>query len=65
MPYYCYAKLDDEQLNKLRSVEQETGKTILVFREVDIHPDQVAPEDLSKLKDLEKQLGYIAVAVKK
>ena len=62
---YSYAKLTQEQVDKIRRFESETGKRVLVFEEHQVHPDQLDEQELQKLKSLEKELGLVVVAIEK
>jgi hypothetical protein len=64
MPIYTYARLTEEQLGKVRSYEEEMEKRILVLRSYNMQPDELSEEELQKLQDLERELGYVIVAVK-
>lgn len=61
---YCYAKLSDEELGKVKAYEAETGKRALVLREVNVEADDLSADELSRLRELERELGYIAIVVK-
>lgn len=63
MPY-GFAKLNDEQLAKVRAFEEETGKTVLVYRQYDVQADDLDQEELSRIRKLEEELGYLAIVVK-
>ncbi len=63
MPIYTYAKLTEEQLEKVRTFEEETDKRVLVLRSYNAQPDELGEEELDKLQDLETELGYVILAV--
>lgn len=64
MPIYTYAKLTEEQLEKVRAFEEETDKRVLVLRSYNAQPDELGEEELEELQDLEAELGYVILAVK-
>ena len=64
MSLYCYAKLTDEQLAKVRAFETETGKKVLILKETRIEPEYLGKEEYEKLLALEKELRYVAVVVR-
>ncbi len=61
---YCYAKLTDEQLSRVKAFEAETGKKALVLRRVPVKPEDLAPDEITKLEALESELGMVVVVVK-
>ena len=64
MPIYTYARLTEEQLKKVQAFEEEADKRILVLRSYNMQPDELNEEELDQLQALEKELGYIIIAVK-
>ncbi len=56
-----YAKLNKDDLNKIQSLEKETG-TILVAFEKDPPYADLTDEQVKKLQQLEKELGVILLA---
>ena len=64
MPIYTYAKLTEEQLGKVRAFEEQTDKRVLVLRSYNAQPDELGEEELEELQALERELGYIVIAVK-
>lgn len=62
---YCYAKLNEDQLAKVKAFEAEIGKTVLALREVDLQAEFLSKEELEKLRALEEELGLILLVVKK
>lgn len=64
MPIFTYAKLTEEQLEKVRTFEEETDKRVLVLRSYNMQPDELGEEELEELQALEAELGYVILAVK-
>lgn len=62
---YCYAKLTEDQLAKVKAFEAESGKTVLALREVDLQAEFLSKEEMKKLQALEQELGLILLVVKK
>ena len=61
---YCtLAGLDQIQLDTVRSLEQQTGQTVLAWSCDEVKPAQLDPEVLSRLQEVEKKTGLILVAV--
>ncbi len=58
-----YAKLNKDDLNKIQSLEKETG-TILVAFEKDSPYADLTDEQVKKLQQLEKELGVVLLAYK-
>ncbi len=58
-----YAKLNKDDLNKIQSLDKETG-TILVAFEKDSPYADLTDEQVKKLQQLEKELGVILLAYK-
>lgn len=63
MMLYGFAKLSDEQLQKVRAWEVETGKRLLVFRQFEAVPAFINREQVESLRALEQELGNVVVAV--
>ena len=61
---YSLAHLSDEQLQKVKAFEKETGKTILVFRDFETDAAMLSADQVKQLQGLEKDLGHVAIAVK-
>jgi hypothetical protein len=58
------SKLTKEQLEEIRSLEQKLGKTLLSFSSYEVVPEDLDPDDLVLLKELEEKLGTMIVAVR-
>jgi hypothetical protein len=56
-----YAKLNKDDLNKIQSLEKETG-TILVAFEKDAPYAALTDEQVKRVQQLEKDLGVILLA---
>jgi hypothetical protein len=61
---YCYAKLSDEQLARIKAFEEETGKTVLALREIDVEAELLSREEMDRLRALEKELGLVLLVVR-
>ncbi len=57
--------LDGQKLQEVQSLEAKIGKPLLAFGCHDTKPAQLTNEELSKIKDLERQIGVSLVAVQK
>jgi len=55
--------LSDPQLDKIRSLESELGKTILSFSCHNAATASLEEADLAKIKSLENELGLSLVAL--
>jgi len=55
--------LKDQQLEKIRSLETDLGKTILSFSCHTATPASLKEAELTKIQKLEKELGLSLVAV--
>ncbi|MFO7800674.1 MAG: hypothetical protein R6V55_00100 [Desulfovermiculus sp.] len=55
--------LSQEDLSAVKSLEQETGKTLLAFSCHPTHPSSLSDEELKRIQELEKKLGVSLVAV--
>ncbi|GAB4346824.1 MAG: hypothetical protein Kow0099_28390 [Candidatus Abyssubacteria bacterium] len=57
-------KLDERDLQQLKALEQELGKTILAFScASETKPANVSEDELSRIRGLERKLGLSLVAV--
>jgi hypothetical protein len=61
--WYSYARLNENELSKIRLYEAETGKKILAFARVEASPAKLTEEELHKLEALEHEVGFVLVAV--
>jgi hypothetical protein len=57
------SSLKDQDLDKIRSLENELGKTILAFSCHQAAPAALDNSQLSKIQGLEKEMGLSLVAV--
>jgi len=57
------SSLDKDQLERIKSLEQELGKSLLSFTCHDIQAAKLNDEQLQKIRRLEDQLGVVLVAV--
>ncbi|NTV48004.1 MAG: hypothetical protein HGB11_16135 [Chlorobiales bacterium] len=58
------SKLAPEQIDEIKKLEKEMGKTLLSFSAYDVAFDELTESQLSKLKALEQKMGISLVAVK-
>ncbi len=58
------AKLNDRQLEEIRSLEKKIGKTVIAFSCSDINATQLKDAELAQIKQTERKLGLALVAVK-
>lgn len=56
--------LTQSQIEEIRKLEQELGKTILSFSGCDASAEDLTPEELRRIRELEAQIGTMLVAVK-
>jgi len=61
---YCYAKLTEEQLARVKAFEAEIGKTVHALREVEVEAEFLSREEMRKLQSLESELGFVLLVVK-
>jgi hypothetical protein len=58
------SKLTAVQIEEIRALEKELGKTLLSFSSYDVLSDDLTGEELRKVKALEERLGTMLIAVK-
>jgi hypothetical protein len=58
------SQLTPAQLESVKSLEKELGKTLLSYSSYDVVSDDLSESELQKVRELEKSLGTILVAVK-
>lgn len=58
------SKLAPDQIEEIKKLEKEIGKTVLSFSNYDVVSDNLSEDELSKLKALEQKMGTTLVAVK-
>ena len=61
---YSLAPLDDDQLNDIKAIEKEIGKTLLAFRRFDIKLDDLSEDQVARIQQAEVDLGVSLIAVK-
>jgi hypothetical protein len=61
---YPYAKLNENELSKIRLFENQTGKRVLALERVDVTPAELTAEEQHKLEELEHEVGFVLIAVK-
>lgn len=57
------SNLDDRDLDRIRTLENEMGKTLLAYSCHRASPSDLADGELDKIRSLEKDLGLALVAV--
>ena len=57
------SKLGTEDLNAIKTLEQELGMVLLSFNCHDLNPAQLTEDQLSRVQSLEGKLGVALVAV--
>jgi hypothetical protein len=55
--------VNESTLKAINDLEKGLGKTLLAFRCHDLKPSTLSAEELSKVQEVEKQLGVSLVAV--
>jgi hypothetical protein len=60
---YSISNLRDNQLEEIKSLEKELGKSLLAFSCFNVEPSELEDVELSKIRDLETRLGLALVAV--
>ncbi len=58
------AKLNDRQLEEIRSLEKKLGKMVIAFSCSDINATKLEDAELAQIKEIERKLGLALVAVK-
>jgi hypothetical protein len=59
------SKLGEPELKKIHALEGDLNRPLLAFSCYDVKPADVTEEELSRIKELEKQLGLSLLAVLK
>jgi len=57
------SKLNSDSLESIQKLEGELGKKILAFSTYDLEPAKISEGQLTKIKQLEEELGLALVAV--
>ena len=58
------SKLDKGKIESIRSYEKTIGKTLLAFSCHDVVPANLTEDELAVIKEAEKKLGIVLVAVR-
>ena len=58
------SKLTPEQLEEVRSLEKEIGKTLLSYSTYDVIAESLTDEQIRKVRELEEKIGTVLVAVR-
>ena len=62
--YVRYPKLDEGQLKKLRSLEQDLGVTVVAV-EMQAKVADLPPDKIRKLQEAEREMGFVLLAYDK
>lgn len=63
---YCtLSGLQEHDIKQVQSLENELDQRLLAFSCHDIQPAPLGDDKLTKIKDLEKKLGIVLLAVQK
>lgn len=57
------ARLDNDTIEAVKSLEKDIGKTILAYSCGEANPAALQDEELNKIKEVETKLGLALVAV--
>ncbi|HJP30051.1 MAG TPA: hypothetical protein QGF95_05800 [Candidatus Latescibacteria bacterium] len=60
---YNVAQLSADQLRSLQFFESETGRTLIALSGIDAEPAPLNEEEVTRIQNLEKDLGLTLVAV--
>ena len=60
---YAISNLDADRLQKLQSIEADTGLKLLALNQVDAAPADIETDTLNDIQALENELGVTLVAV--
>lgn len=63
MLYSLSAKLEQKELDSIRTLERDLGKPVLAFSALPAEPAAVGPEQLAKVREVERSLGITLVVV--
>ena len=58
------SRLTTAQIEEIRALERELGKTLLSFSSYDVLAEDLDSAELQKVKSLEEKLGTTLIAVK-
>lgn len=57
------SKLSAAQIEEIRKLEAELGKTLLSFSSYDVIAGNLSGDELSRVRELEKKIGTTLIAV--
>lgn len=57
------SKLTDAQIEEVRRLEAELGKTLLSFSRYDVVAANLSEAELSRVRELEKKIGTVLIAL--
>lgn len=60
---HSISNLDNDQLERIKSLEKELGKTLVSFTCHDIKPPELSDNELNNIQGPESELGLSLVAV--
>ena len=58
------SQLDISRLDEVKAAEKKTGKMLLAYSCYETGPEELSAGELTELRELEKKLGVLLVAVK-
>jgi len=59
------SKLTPEQIEEIRGLERQIGKTLLSYSSYDVIAENLTEAELGKVRELEEKIGTVLVAVSK
>jgi len=60
---YSVSKLESDHVQAIEQLERETGRTLIAFSPLAVESDSVGDSDLEKIRELERRIGVMLVAV--
>ncbi len=60
----AFSKLDEKKIEAIKSTEKKIGKTLLAFSCYEAAPETLTAAELAAIKETERQLDIVLVAVK-
>ena len=60
---YSMANLGNDNLDRVKSLENDVGKTMIAFSGGDYKPTDLTEDQLAKIKSLESSTGLVLIAI--
>lgn len=60
---WSISKLDKNELESVKSLEEKLGVNLLAFSSIDVEPAELTEKELEKIKRLEEELKISLIAV--